>query len=102
MVFGGTNSHQFLFDDIWELPFNKFKQKAPDTFASDMKKLILDPRYSDVTIHFPKENQILNGHRCILTARCDLFSAMLERSGMQGSISFFLKKKETNCFHLKW
>lgn len=85
LVFGGTNAHQFLFDDIWMLPFNRFAEEAPNTFANDLKKLLTDSRYSDITIFFPNDNnQILHGHRCILTARSEVFAAMIERSGMQG------------------
>ncbi|XP_063153907.1 BTB/POZ domain-containing protein 19 [Candoia aspera] len=51
----------------------------PSAFAATLKTLINNPQFSDVTFLVGKEKQKVFGHRCLLSARCQAFHAMLSQ-----------------------
>lgn len=48
----------------------------PDTFASEMIKMINDKDYSDIRFIVGEERQAIYAHKCQLAARCEVFKAM--------------------------
>jgi hypothetical protein len=72
----------------------------PDAFASEMIKMINEKEFSDVRFSVGEEKQIIYGHRSILSARCEVFKAMLSlsNSNNEPSSSLILSEIRPNIF----
>jgi RCC1 and BTB domain-containing protein len=73
------------FDDSGNFPgaFGASSFPVTQSFLQDMRDLVDDDEYSDVT--FLVDDQPIHAHRAILARRCDHFAAMF-RSGMRESV----------------
>jgi len=84
-IFGGKNIWNFSFNELYKYNLATKWKKRPDSLADDLRKLVNNPKLSDVKFIFPlEENQELYSHKNILSSRCEIFRAMF-RSGMKES-----------------
>lgn len=59
----------------------------PDQFAADMRRIINDAEFSDITFIVGETREKINAHRVILAARCEVFRAMFAEQKAQAAKS---------------
>ncbi|PRP87919.1 hypothetical protein PROFUN_02656 [Planoprotostelium fungivorum] len=84
-VFGGSNGHNFLFNDLKEHVIDRFEESSPNTFLSDILHMLdSDTSFCDITFNIKdseeeNEPKHIRAHKSILAARCEPFRIMFNR-----------------------